>query len=176
MGLYHKKLSKRGDTLIEVMLALSVLTLLLMTAWSLTNRATQISTAARIRTNMVNELKSQAEVLKAQHSLSGFAAGMAGRPSIDEVSIQPNPCSYFDEDTPMADPSNHPPDSFYYDASGAIEGGSKVVGGNANSRIWVQKVTNTIDGFIDFYVQGCWMTSGGINNLDNSIFVVRRNI
>lgn len=175
MRVYLKKLSNQGDTLIEVMLALSVLTLLLMTAWSLTNRATQISTAARIRTNMVNELKSQAELLKSQRTLAGFSDAMP--PDLAAIQVQSNPCDYFTASTPLHEASSHPPDSFYYNVNGsnpALESGSKTVGGNVNSRVWIQRVNS--DGFIDFYVQGCWRTSGGVNTLDNSIFVVRLNV
>src|SRR5688572_3240690 len=110
-----KKLNIKGDTLIEVMLALAILTLLLFTAWGITNRASSISTAARLRVVMTNQLKEQAEILKSQRAAldpdDDFAAQFN---SInDSVNLPSGPCQQLGP-VNILNPLQHPSDSFHY--------------------------------------------------------------
>src|SRR5690606_4025240 len=61
-------LKQRGDTLVEVILALAVLNAILFISWGITNRSTQQGLNARRRIEMVNLLKEQAELLKAGYA------------------------------------------------------------------------------------------------------------
>ena len=53
-------MNKRGDTIVEVFLATTVLSAILFSSWAIVNRASQISLAARQRVYMVDQLKEQA--------------------------------------------------------------------------------------------------------------------
>ena len=46
-------INNKGDTIVEVLLATTVLSAILFTSWSIVNRASQISMAARQRVYMV---------------------------------------------------------------------------------------------------------------------------
>ena len=57
-------INNKGDTIVEVLLATTVLSAILFTSWSIVNRASQISMAARQRVYMVDQLKEQAEIIE----------------------------------------------------------------------------------------------------------------
>lgn len=182
---YLQKLSQSGDTIVETMLSMALLTLVLFTSWSAVNRAVQTSQAARKRIDMVNQLKEQAEVLKAKRDVyiadgtsfaNLFTAYTDSNPSV-------NPC------TDIVDASNNVQvtpttgPSFYFAKDDttkavALTSGSKSVAGDPASRIWIQRKNGTSDGgkYIDFYIRGCWMTQGSIQKLDNSQILARLNV
>ncbi len=182
----RNRLNQRGDTIIEVILAMALLALVLFTAWSVTNRASQISLAARQRVVMVNQLKEQAELLKAFNQVGPEKIkqqadrGLTAKPSA-------NPCndinvSFSDDDnekdgklsearivevSDTTDPAN---------TNFSFMKGSKQVEGDTTQRIWLQRDGSASNPrFVDFYVRGCWKVTGGSQKLDNAQFLVRIN-
>lgn len=175
-----KPVTTRGDTIIEVMLAMTALTIILLIAWGITNRATQISLAARQRIDMVNQLKEQAEIIKERRFAQNVAAFTDDLPANASITTT-NPCRLFTEST-IVDPGHQPGNNTFHYA--VVEGaetviqptaGTKLVRNNPRMRVWVQKVSSD-DGYIDFYIQGCWLTTGGRQRFDNSIVVMRLNV
>lgn len=181
-----KQLNIRGETIVEVLLAMTLLTLILFSAWKLVNRSTQLSLTARKRTEMINQLKEQAEIIKNiyatnQGAMTEFETKVT-EGTKPEPNLQYNPD--FCEESYLALGATPPTNSFYiaYDDSALGEKlkktlGPKKVNGNQGSLIWVQwKDGNGPDGkYYDFYIRGCWYTSGAQQKTDNAQFVVRLN-
>lgn len=167
-----KRLSNRGDAIIEVLLAMALLTSVLFIAWSVTNRATQTLAAARDRTVMVNALKEQAETIKVLWQ--------------DDTKYFNNETAYpKSTDLQAEDPCVEPGGNLWHLAVNPDTGvitrvaGARTVGGNDDMRVWVQKVESTVSGelvYNDFYIRGCWNSRvvGGQRS-ENSQFIVRLN-
>lgn len=171
--------SSKGDTIIEVVLAMALLTSVLFIAWGITNRATQVMLAARDRTLMVNAVKEQAEIVKAQWAADTSYFSSATYPSSSSISNS-NPCS-----TSPTDP-NH----WYLTVD--IETGqvapvvneSKAISGDATKLVWIEKVDTIVPStpsapeqrYSDFYVRACWQSqSGGSQRDENTQVLVRLN-
>ncbi len=166
--------NRQGDTIIEVLLAMSILTLVLFTSWGLVNRSTQLSLAARQRVVMVNQMKEQAEILKAKFAVAGGAEKIR-----DDLKLvaKPRPASilkYSDTSFCIDDPSVlDSRDRFYFNDLASPIGDTKQVNGDNYSRVWVEYTTS--GNYTDFYIRSCWLTSGGQQKTDNSQFIVRLN-
>lgn len=167
--------NKRGDTIIEVILAMTLLTLILFTSWGLVNRSTQASLAARQRIEMVNELKEQAEILKAKYAESQDAGEtIENYLSLSSVANQSG--TSYDDTSFCAQPDNIGGGSdagFHFNANATIAENGKDVHNDQSSFVWLEYITRS--SYTDFYVRGCWSTSGGQQKTDNSQFIVRLN-
>lgn len=180
--------NQRGDSIIEVVLAMTLLTLIIFTAWSMVNRSTQLSLSARKRVEMVNQLKEQAEIIKTIYAdnqgdnITNFKSKVIDLTG-EELGIK------YEEEPPFCDEDattgliKAPPTntSFHMavDASASPPelkhvNGPKKVKGDAGSIVWVQWKKDS-GKFIDFYIRGCWFTNGGVQQIDNAQFIVRLN-
>ena len=178
-------MSKRlyaGDTIVEVMLALAILSAVLFTSWGLTTRAIQQRLAARQRIEMVNQMKEQAEIIKSVYAANNGVGNTfktaLGLPGEDRPSAGSTPCQAI---TDFQNPSATGKFYLTADASGITSpSGTKKVNGKDEQHVWVQydEVTVAPPGtsYIDFYVRACWQTFGGIQKTDLSEFVVRLNL
>lgn len=169
-----RSLNQRGDTIIEVMLAMALLSLFLYISWAITNRATQMSLNARTRVVMVNALKEQAEIIKAKTIQSGTSVILSG--TSQTLSPADDPCNDALMDQANATIAN----SFHYSYNSSTQSVTKIsnykkVNNNNSSRIWIQQKQETSNEYTDFYVRGCWETVGGAQKLDNSNFILRLN-
>lgn len=180
---------KRGDTLVEVLLAMAVLSAILLICWSITNRSTQLGLAARQRIEMVNLLKEQAELLK---------AGYANQATVDSHTVLPgglptdqitdaSGTSFCDSNSDLFIGAPGPTNNRFYMGVSATNQltttpGMKTI--RPDARVWVQYSRVPAmpgdppgaTGYIDMYVRGCWLTSSGQQKLDNSQLVVRLNL
>lgn len=165
----------RGDTLVEVLLSMALLTLILLTTWGLTNRSTQSGINSRKRIEMVNQLKEQAEILKSKYSDGSLPTDLSATiPPIQPsnttgTDIPDNPCDSvnFSATNPAASSQ-----AFHFNDAAVLTSNRKAVKNN-DSYVWLQWVSGS--GYRDFYVRGCWQTVGGSQKTDNSQFVVRLN-
>lgn len=168
-----------GDTIVEVMLAIALLSAVLFTSWSIVNRSAQINLIARQRIEMVDRLKEQAEVIQMlrDQNPTGFSNPIIQAVnSTDFEAISEDPCN----DAAMStSPAPALGTHFYYrlNSANAFErpAGFKedpVFGSTA--RTWVQYVNH--GNYLDFYIRGCWQTAGGQQKTDNSQFILRLNI
>lgn len=171
-----RKIDSRGDSLVEVMLAIAVLSFSIATAWATVNRALQINLTARQRVVMVNALKEQAEILNAHYAASSLRPLVLGSGTISSVnsanitsSIPVNPCGNM-----QSDGSVTPSQAFYFNDNAQITSGVKnSVGNYQESYAWIQRADGA--GYVDFYIRACWRTTGGAETLDSSHFIVRLN-
>jgi len=174
-----KTSNQRGDTIIEAILAMALITLVLFTTWSLTNRSSQLSLAARKRIVMVNHLKEEAEIIRGWRdgaaSASDFrnAPQLAGK-SVAVGSVPVNPC---DESR-----SAVPPNSFNVslNSSGGFDvtNNPKTVESDPTSQVWVQVEDDpsaTNKQYIDFYLNACWHSGGSVQKEENSQILMRLN-
>lgn len=180
--------SQRGDTIVEVLLATALLSGILFTSWAIVNRASQISLAARQRVFMVDQLKEQAEIIQSYYGdtdgkakVSRGEFGMESTNVAGIINIENNPCDA-SRDQPTGEINgNKPIQSFHFNESAKVEDGIRAIGSYDNAAVWVQRVTKDEDGdsspeYNDFYVQACWLsTGGGVQKEDSSKIIVRLN-
>ena len=180
----------RGDTIVEVMLAIAALSAILAISWGIVTKSVQISTAARQRVTMVNQLKEQAEVLKSLYADSNGRSTVLNRTfgggvqvsSVTQSSIPAFPCVSTRSSTNVVN-TQTPSGAFYLrigESGIAPEVAStKEVASAGNARVWIQLIDTSGSvagdpGFIDFYIRGCWQTAGSQNE-DATQLVVRLN-
>ncbi len=87
MKLFAKRLNERGDTLVEVTIALAILALVLSSAFAAANRAFLLGQDAKERSQLVGDAQQQAEALQSfrdSHRWTEFVAGngVSGLPGI----------------------------------------------------------------------------------------------
>lgn len=169
-----------GDSIVEVILAIAALTMVIFLAWSVTNRASQISLAARQRTVMVDELRQQAEIIKSKYAAAAKSNTLNEwfeKPDNVPAAINeyPNsdPCINKEE----ANPSKPNPgaSAFYFDDSVSLANGVKQVNNYDDAFVWVQRIEPAGATYADFLVRGCWQSLGGNQHDENSQFIVRLN-
>lgn len=178
--MYSSVRSQAGDTIIEVMLAISVLTFILVFAWGITNRATQTLMNAQLRVDVVDQMKEQAEILKAKYAsaeqgnLSDLAPGGYTSPLGEVIGDRVNPCHEvdFSEENILQGGGR-----YHFTTAGAVENAKQI--NEQTAYVWVERYAgDTVEGtvaYYDFYIRACWQTLGGIQNQDNSQFIVRLN-
>lgn len=168
-----KKVSSTGDTIIEVVLAMALLTSILFIAWSITNRATQMSLAATERTKMVNAVKQQAEIAKALWAKPGNQTVFKNDVlyPLATTAIKPNPC-----DEPLGDSKMW---HFLVDSSNNITSDTSVLTLSDTEKVWIQRSNDTATPatFTDLYVRACWTNnSGRYQKTENTQVIVRLNL
>jgi type II secretory pathway component PulJ len=182
------RLNNYGDTIVEVLLSMSVLSAVLFGSWAIINKATQINIASRQRIVMVNQLKEQAEIIKNLYASDNNAVisktfnsksvppTVVPSVGISDAALTTDPCEATRKDDVVngKDPSN----AFYLDqVNGVIQ---PVVSAKTlqqsthpNAKVWVQLNDNP-GGYIDFYVRACWETNDRQGE-DSSQLVMRLN-
>lgn len=163
-------MNKKGDTIVEVMLAMSLLTAFLFISWGITNKATQIGMNSRKRVEMVNAMKEQAEAIKA----------VAARRGVSEVIQGLNAAGSTIEDQACASVAEGSVEhSFYYQSSGSqlVRTNGQKQKPDTNNTLWVQYRPELGDTptYYDFFIRACWQTVGSVQNTDNAQFIVRLN-
>lgn len=169
-----KGFNQRGDTLIEVMLALSVLGIVSVTTMSIMNRSTLQAMDTVERTAVRSDINSQIELLNytRDHYQSSEAWGqIVARKTTDIAAVN---------DADKCKPSSS---SFYLtqDGDGVKVNTDGIVANNPNGRatpgngIWIDAVYVSSDPipYYSFYVKACW-TRAGNNHVTASSSTVAR--
>lgn len=165
--------NNRGDTIIEVLLAMTLLTLILFISWGLVNRTTQISLAARKRVEMVNQVKEQAEILKATYAANGGKINSS-------LALGPTSINDYD-DAFCSNPDVvglNPTGAFHFDSGTVKRDIPKLVENNPGSKVWIQRNAGSgagVDQYTDFFVRACWQAVGSQQQTDNVQVVLRLN-
>ncbi len=162
-----------GDTIIEVMLSMSLLTAFLFISWGITNKATQIGINSQKRVEMVNAMKEQAEVIKAEYAKNGYSVGnLITSPSVQATTdgLEEDSCT----GTGVA------VSNIFHFANVAGTLNKKVekkLVPNAENTLWIQykPSSDTNPEYYDFYIRACWQTVGSAQNTDHAQFIVRLN-
>lgn len=166
-----KNLNQTGDTIIEVMLSMSLLTMFLFLSWGITNKATQIGMNSRRRIEMVNSMKEQAEVIKAQYNNPDYGtSGLVNLVAKTDNGLDVNPC----DNSGVA--GNN---VFYFETAdnSLSKQTKKKFMPDTDNAVWVQYKpgAGSDPAYYDFYIRACWQTVGSIQNTDSSQFIVRLN-
>jgi competence protein ComGC len=166
---------KRGDTLVETILAMAVLSMILLISWGLVHRATQVSLAARQRVEMVNQLKEQAEIIKAQYATQ--KQEVTEREMGGDVQVQLVNSGVINVDPCVNSNAGVPTGAFYMGITGSPPAITPTIGDvktvpNTRGKVWVQIVQGT--GYLDFHIRGCWQ-SFGVQKDENSQLRLRLN-
>jgi len=153
------------------MLAMTLLTAFLFISWGITNRATQIGINSQKRVEMVNAMKEQAEIIKAQYAKSGYKINdLISSAQATTIGLDDNPCT-----APSITASN----TFHYanNSGTLVQNPNKKQIPDADSWLAVQYKPNpeTDPQYYDFYVRACWRTVGSVQNTDSAQFIVRLN-
>lgn len=165
------RLNQRGDTIIEVLLATVVISIVIAGAYTLTNRATRINQNALERTTVSNIMREQIELIRGARTTGVDTAVWDSIISNKKTSTAPN---Y----TACAPTTSSQP--FYIDPSLNDFNNSSFVTTFTNSpnynglfRVWVEAYQPaSVDDYIDFHVRACWEGIGGEVE-QNSALVMR---
>jgi len=161
------RLNRRGDTIIEVLLATVVISIVIAGAYTLTNRATRINQTAIERTTVSNIMREQIELIRGARTtgietavwleISGNRTSSTA-PDYDACQSTSNQAFYMDSNL---DDFNNAGFVIDYDNS---------INYNNLFRVWVEAYQPSgITDYIDFHVRACWEGIGGVNEQTASL-------
>jgi Tfp pilus assembly protein PilV len=172
----YRTQKQAGDTLVEVLLATVVLSIVLSSAYTLSNRATRINQQAFERTQISNLLQQQAEIVRAARdnylpsnpgapqSQNWAAIEALAQPTVDDNIV--DECSDLSTLGSQARISN----AFYGTVSGStVNIASGGVGVSGIYRIWSEIENGGFGEYWDVHVFGCWEGLGTTTNNISSI-------
>lgn len=163
--------SNRGDTLVEVLLATVVLSIVLAGAYNLSARATRLNQQAFERTQVSNLLQGQSELLRAARDSQNTNPTLWGQIlSRSNAPGLPVDCKSID----LTNLVTLKPSAFYMqiDSSSNINliDDPTLVGDFY--WIWVEgQEAGGTDGYVDFSINACWERQGGGEQQQSGIFV-----
>ncbi len=171
---YKRNNSEDGDTLVEVLLATVLLSVVLVSAYTLSNRATRINQQAFERTQVSNALQQQAELMRAardayipsqpSHTLSvNWTQALAQAKS--SMTDPESDCN--DISTLAANRTGE----FYIDDTNTYRNGILTSSDNPFN-IWIEVERGSSGDYWDVHVFGCWEALG--NNPTNLTAVILR--
>lgn len=163
------QLKQAGDTLVEVMLSVAILSLVLAGAFTITNRATRINQSANERTQVSNLIQAEAEKIKAIHQVN--AGDLWSVLSDSDVNtpryVSGTNVNYCTESSG----STFRDGAFFVKSDLTLEkinlnGDGEMQDANSESfgtedffDVWVEAVDRTEH--VDFYIYACWEGIGG---------------
>jgi prepilin-type N-terminal cleavage/methylation domain-containing protein len=175
------RFNQAGDTLVEVLLATAILSMVLAGAFTISNRATRINQSAEERTQVSNLMQREVELLKAKHASNPDSLWN----ELDDTSVEP----WFAGTTERST-------SFCGDTGASPSAGSFVVNTDLTLKkldpasrsgyytdyddtdffnVWIEAVDNgPASSYADFFVYACWDGVGG-EGYQQSGLVVRLN-
>lgn len=161
----------RGETIVEVLLATVILSVILAAAYTLSNRATRIGQSSIERTEAVNMVESMTEVLRGVSSVRGDAWN-----EIINDMQNTNAPSYADPNVCGPTAGNT---SFYLDIENVsnLEDESLVEVGEYEDglfQVWIEAYSPSSQSYIDFHVRACWEGISGAS-IERVVAVLRVN-
>ncbi len=148
-------ITEKGDTLVEVMLATAVLSMVLAGAFTISNRATRINQTANERTTVSNLMQREAELLKAaQHQDSvAFWNGMNYEAAENKAFCDLSTGTDYG-------------DNAFFMQNDLTKTTLSPTGSDAYEidlyDVWIEAVdADPNDAYVDFFVFGCWEGIGG---------------
>lgn len=156
------KRRQSGDTIVEVLLATVIISVVVASAYALTNRATRGNQAAIERTAVANLMRQQIELIRGIRSsgynqnswLTILSRTQTPPPNYSTCDGPTNNNGFFiidnppnlQDDTIVQTYSNGPPVNDAYP--------------NDLFRIWVEAFRTGTEDFVDFHVRACWTGIG----------------
>ena len=176
------KTDRRGETIVEVMFAIVILSIVVAAAYTLSNRAVRIGQASIERTEAVNMVESQTEALRgiALQRGEAWATLMSDSDGFNYVGSQ-HP-DYSDEEACPADTGLT--DAFYIDTEDLedLSGSDIIVNGVKGEsdpdtfyKVWIEGYQRSDTSYVDFHVRACWDRIGS-DIPERSTSVLRLNM
>jgi len=171
MSHWHAIRRQAGDTIIEVLLAIVIISVVIAGAYQATNSGLRIGQNAIERTQASQLTSAQAEALRTLRDLKDSNSQAATTwnsivAKVTSTSPSANVCNS-GGGTPTAGSS-----PFWLNTSGASV---VVTSGTTNSKYlkyWVEAYRPSVNsGYIDFYINGCWQALGEPKLQDTGIVV-----
>jgi len=173
----HYKLTNKqsGDTIVEVMLATVIMSVIVSASFALVNRASRINQVSSERSEATNAMQSQAETLRLWRDAAIGQNGDAERwEQIKKDKLNDagavgsnNECANFLSGG--TDPTGDKAFYFGDDLSLISFATPNIDAPNIDGRyfVWVEGFTG--NGYIDFYVHSCWQGPGGTGPQQGSL-------
>lgn len=167
-----KMRAQAGDTLIEVMLAIVVLSMVLTGAYQATNGGLRIGQNAIERTSASQTTSGQAEALRTlrdQHTTNATSSGLwtSVMGKVTNITPSTTPCTGGGTPTVGSNP-------FYLNlgsGSSSVNNGTQTQG---YLKYWVEAYQpNGVTSYVDFYIRGCWQGIGADSGIQNTGIVLR---
>lgn len=169
---FQHRSRQAGDTLIEVMLAIVVLSMVLTGAYAAMNGGLRISQNSIERTQASDVARGQAEALRTLrdlHSTNATAATAWANVTnkITNISPSTNPCT--GGGTPTVG-SN----SFWINNSANPIAPTSGTQSQNYLKYWIEAYQPSgVTSYVDFYVRGCWQGIGSSEGIQNTSIVIR---
>jgi prepilin-type N-terminal cleavage/methylation domain-containing protein len=167
-----KMRAQAGDTLIEVMLAIVVLSMVLTGAYQATTGGLRIGQNAIERTSASQTTSAQAEALRTlrdQHTSNATSSALwtSAVGKVTSVTPSTTPCTGGGTPTTGSNP-------FWVNlgaSSSTVNGGTQTQG---YLKYWVEAYQpNGVTNYVDFYIRGCWQGIGATAGVQNTGIVLR---
>ncbi len=171
-NLFKSTSNSRGETIVEVLLATVILSTVIAGAYTLSTRATRIGQASIERTEVTNQVQSNAEVLRG----ISFERGAAWSRIVtddEETSFVTNIKPIYDETTCEPTPGSRPFIINQDNIGTPDEDSDNVFGANVIEpfetddvldesiySFWIEAYQET-DNYIDFHIRACWQNLTG---------------
>jgi len=159
-----RKLGIRGDTMVEVLLASVILSIVLAGAYGLSSRATRLNQSSYERTKASNLIQEQIEYLRAAQNEDGNAWRDITNPALGVE-------AYWEcrDTSTEVYPENQDYEFFLSgDGDDVILENTNPQGENYKTDglfyTWIAKQNDGSSGYIDFYIYTCWEGLGGIGD------------
>jgi Tfp pilus assembly protein PilV len=167
----HLNQAQRGDTIVEVLLATVVISIVIVGAYTLTNRATRINQTAIERTTATNLVKQQIEFIRGMHTY--------GRSDAAWQEIETNYAANVQPSYALCEPTSGS-DPFKADTAGGYNDANTVNDYTADGalfQVWAEAYQAS-PSYIDIHVRACWIGIGNSGDLgmQRSISVLRLSL
>ncbi len=159
------KNNQRGDTLVEVLLATVIFSIVISASFALVNRSSRINQVSSERSEAASLMQTQAETLRLYRDLGDANPvwDLIQTEKVQSTSPTTNNCFNF-LDGVDASPSQSA--SFFFDEDSNRQDFSPILANGNFDRyyIWIEGYSSgdTVnDDLVDFYVHACWQGPGG---------------
>lgn len=155
--------NQRGDTLVEVLLATVIISVVIAGAYALTNRATRLNQTSLERTTASNLMRQQLELIRGARSAGAntevWDAIVNGSGSkVTTVAPVYATCS----PTTGSRPFTINPNTNFTNAGDVLTYSGSTAPVNGLYRLWAEAYRpNANSGYVDFHVRVCWEGIGG---------------
>lgn len=167
------KYTPKGDTLIEVILSMVVISVVIGGAYMISNRSTQLGRLSQQRTQVNNHMRSQAEMLKLLRDSSLGESSKYKAIMASYTNSGTGPDGVVDCTPP---PTSGIIKTFFIRGKEPIQYNSRYpsVSGDPTglSRVRVEAYRPSTSGYTDFYIIGCWQGPGNYGQQQS--FIVER--
>lgn len=158
--------NQRGDTIVEVMLATVIMSVVVASSFTLVNRASRINQVSSERSDAVNAMQSQAELLRFYRNTSEDSVVWdSSIVAIAQTNSAPTPNACEDFLAGAVSGPSASASAFYFNDSQALTSFTPASGSNVGRYyVWIEGYKSTSapnNDYVDFFIHSCWQGPGG---------------